>query len=140
MGPKSDRARVREFFDTGEYVTANPNIAVRSLLVRRMLGGVDACSILDVGCGDGSLSLQFLPAARHITLLDLSPAMLERARRGTPEQYRERVAYVNSDVLDFKPKQLYEIVLCVGVLAHVPFIQDVIRRLSEALAHEGRCI
>lgn len=140
MGDKPERARVREFFDTEEYVTANPTIAVRSLLVRRMLGRVDSCSILDVGCGDGSLSLQFLPTARHITLLDLSPAMLERARRRTPEQYRKRVDYVNADILDFKPTQRYEIVLCVGVLAHVPFTQDVVRKLSDALAHEGRCL
>jgi 2-polyprenyl-3-methyl-5-hydroxy-6-metoxy-1,4-benzoquinol methylase len=140
MTNRPERSLVRDFFDTEEYVTGNPNIAVRSRLVRRMLNHVDTCSILDVGCGDGSLSLQFLPGARQITLVDLSEKMLDRARERTPERYRERVAYVNADILDFTPMQKYDIALCVGVLAHAGLIQAVLQKLSEALAPGGRCI
>lgn len=43
-------------------------------------------SVLDVACGPGIVSCYFAKRARHVTGLDMVPAMLERARKFQAEQ------------------------------------------------------
>jgi 2-polyprenyl-3-methyl-5-hydroxy-6-metoxy-1,4-benzoquinol methylase len=116
----SKSAKVEAFFsDPDPYLRNNCAIAVRSTLVKDLLGEIRHSRILDLGCGDGSVSVHFLAQRNSVTMLDLSWAMLERARANTPPEYRSRVDYVNADLLDFEAERPYDVVLCIGVLAHV---------------------
>ena len=59
-----------------------------------MVEGVDRSLILDIGCGDGSLSLPLLDDRSRLTLLDFSEGMLERARQNIPPGMNTRVEIV----------------------------------------------
>jgi ubiquinone/menaquinone biosynthesis C-methylase UbiE len=48
-------------------------------------------AVLDVACGPGIISCFFAKRARHVTGLDIVPAMLERARRFQAEQHLNNV-------------------------------------------------
>lgn len=68
-----------------------------------LLAEAEPASILDVGCGEGTLTrlvLEAVPGAR-ITALDVSDAMLEtaRSRVGT---MADRVRFVKADVTDWR--------------------------------------
>jgi ubiquinone/menaquinone biosynthesis C-methylase UbiE len=56
-------------------------------------------TVLDVACGPGILACAFARVARHVTGIDLTPAMLERARTLQAEQRLTNVTWRQGDVL-----------------------------------------
>ena len=56
-------------------------------------------TVLDVACGPGILACAFAKVARHVTGIDLTPAMLERARLLQQEQGLTNVAWRQGDAL-----------------------------------------
>jgi 2-polyprenyl-3-methyl-5-hydroxy-6-metoxy-1,4-benzoquinol methylase len=132
---------VEEFFDSDVYLRNDTVIPIRSRLIRDMLGGVTGARILDVGCGDGSMSAQFLDRPNKVTMVDFSEQMLNRARQNAnPTAAGASVEFVRSDVLAFEPDALYDVVLCIGLLAHVPDADAVIRNVERWTAPGGRCV
>lgn len=55
--------------------------------------------VLDVACGPGLLACAFAPVTRHVTGIDLTPAMLEQARALQRQQGLENVTWREGDVL-----------------------------------------
>ena len=96
---QSRTANVKQFFDqTRCYLEKNVNIEIRKRIVRELVGDIRNSRILDLGCGDGSISLQFLNETNYISLVDLSPNMLAIARENTPAQCKVNVGYINRDL------------------------------------------
>jgi SAM-dependent methyltransferase len=56
-------------------------------------------TVLDVACGPGLVVAAFARVARHVTGIDLTPAMLERARAYAAEQGLTNVSWRLGDVL-----------------------------------------
>ena len=56
-------------------------------------------TVLDVACGPGILACAFARVARHVTGIDLTPAMLERARALQHEQGLTNLTWRQGDVL-----------------------------------------
>ena len=56
-------------------------------------------TVLDVACGPGILACAFAKVARHVTGIDLTPAMLDRARALASEQRLGNVTWQLGDVL-----------------------------------------
>ena len=133
--------QVRALFDqTDGYLRKRFDVELRALIVREPLGEVHDSNILDIGCGDGSISLQFAKPSNRIVLLDLSDKMLELAKKNTPEEVRESVEFVNSSVDEFEPGRQFDVVLVIGVLAHVSSVEGLIRRITQLLKPGGRCV
>jgi 2-polyprenyl-3-methyl-5-hydroxy-6-metoxy-1,4-benzoquinol methylase len=133
--------KVRRFFAGADnYLKDNYNIQVRSHIVGELLGNVCHSRILDLGCGDGSISLPLLSASNHLTLVDLSENMLRAAVKNMPPEHRARVDYVARNLLDFEPTEAFDIVLCIGVLAHVDSLEETVAKVSRLLRPGGQCI
>jgi SAM-dependent methyltransferase len=56
-------------------------------------------TVLDVACGPGILACAFAKTARHVTGIDLTPAMLERAQILQAEQRLTNLTWRQGDVL-----------------------------------------
>ena len=56
-------------------------------------------TVLDVACGPGILACAFAKVARQVTGIDLTPAMLDRARALQSEQHLGNVTWQQGDVL-----------------------------------------
>ena len=56
-------------------------------------------TVLDVACGPGILACAFAKVARHVTGIDLTPAMLDRARALASEHRLGNVTWQQGDVL-----------------------------------------
>ncbi len=56
-------------------------------------------TVLDVACGPGLLACTFARVARHVTGIDLTPAMLEQARALQHQQGLENLTWQEGDVL-----------------------------------------
>jgi ubiquinone/menaquinone biosynthesis C-methylase UbiE len=132
---------VRHFFDqTQRYLGNNVNIEIRQRVVMEMVGNIRNVNILDLGCGNGSIALQFLNESNHLTLVDISQNMLEVAREATPPGLRTNVEYVNEDLALQVVSGKYDLVLCLGVLAHVDAVEATITKIADMLKVDGRCI
>ncbi len=115
-------------------------MTVRAEIVREMLPETGGFRILDIGCGDGRLSLQFLAQAEQITLLDLSDSMLLRARASVPLKWASKTSFLNQDFLQYTPPVPADVVICLGVLAHVERVELAIQKLASLTRAGGRCI
>lgn len=133
---------VRNFFDTPHYLdNSRYLIKIRSMLIKELLGNVDANNkLLDIGCGDGSLSIPLIGDTNTLTMVDLSPKMLQIVKERLSQQVRQRTILVNCPIDDFEATTPFDIILCVGVLAHVPSIESAIAKISNSLALGGKTV
>lgn len=133
-----DDDAVRAFFATAAYLDKNPILPIRAALVGELLAGVRDGWILDLGCGDGSISLPLLRHGNRLTLVDLSQTMLDRAKASAPSG--AAVTFVQEDILAYLPERPYDAVLCLGVAAHVSSIERLFARASDAVRNGGVCV
>lgn len=129
---------VRRFFDDGQYLDCSRDrIIARSMVVSEFLGDVSDSNLLDIGCGDGSLSLPHLNASNRMTLVDISSAMIDAVRRRLPPTYAGNVTLVNDSFEAVPESARFDIVLCVGVIAHVPAVSSLFSKISAVLKPGG---
>ena len=64
----------------------------------RLAGVTAEDTVLDLGCGPGIVSCAFAEAARHVTGLDLAPAMLERAKARQAQRSLTNMSWTCGDV------------------------------------------
>jgi SAM-dependent methyltransferase len=86
-------------------------------------------TVLDVACGPGLLACAFAKVAKHATGIDMTPAMLEQARKTQQEQGLKNVSWEQGDVylLPF-PTAQFSIVSSRFVFHH---LQDPLAALKE---------
>jgi ubiquinone/menaquinone biosynthesis C-methylase UbiE len=68
-------------------------------LVIEFSGAGPGDTVLDVACGPGILACAFAQVARHVTGIDLTPAMLDRARTLAAEKGLTNITWQHGDVL-----------------------------------------
>jgi ubiquinone/menaquinone biosynthesis C-methylase UbiE len=141
LGGKERTERVTDFFDKPSfYLSSSSNIRVRAEIIGTLIGNPRNSSILDIGCGDGSLSAQFSNSGNKLTLIDLSQSMLSLARRRLDEQKGAQCAFIHGDFLSHSISGPYDIIICVGVLAHVESVEAVLARIVTLLKPGGSCV
>lgn len=125
-------AGTKLFFENPKWYLSQRGyyVRIRSDVVRELLNGSRFESILDIGCGDGSISLPVLAPGNRLTLLDLSQNMLDLARSRVPVNMRSQVEALNGDFLNTDlPANAYDLIICLGVLSYVnlpgPFLEKV---------------
>jgi ubiquinone/menaquinone biosynthesis C-methylase UbiE len=67
-------------------------------LLLEMSGVTGEDTALDVACGPGIVACAFATRARHVTGIDLTPAMIEQASRRQREQGLENLTWLTGDV------------------------------------------
>ncbi len=134
--------RVKSLFEIPEkYLGPRQfDIQIRVETVEELTRNLKFDRVLDIGCGDGSLSVPLLPRCRHLTLLDLSRKMLDRAQEKISAERFQDVDIVNGSFIGsgLSP-QSFDLILCVGVLAHVDSPAAVLAEIAR-LAKPGASI
>jgi len=130
----------KEYFDNTEnYLGSNPIITLRKTIIRDLIGEQKNKQILDVGCGNGELTSDFI-FNNHITFLDISQKMLDLTKKNISNDNLINTEFENIDISLFKPDRKFDLVICVGVLAHVDSVSDLISKLNEITSENGRII
>ncbi|TCC59473.1 methyltransferase [Kribbella pittospori] len=100
-------------------------------------------SVLDVGGGAGHQSFPLARARYDVTLLDPSPAMLDKARKrleGLPAEAQRRVTFVEADGANADEAvdgRRFDAVLCHGVLGYLEHDEPVLDQLCLCAAPGG---
>jgi ubiquinone/menaquinone biosynthesis C-methylase UbiE len=86
-------------------------------------------TVLDVACGPGLLACAFARVAKHVTGIDMTPAMLEQARKTQQEQGLQNLSWQQGDVYSLPfPQAQFSTVSSRFVFHH---LQDPLAALKE---------
>jgi ubiquinone/menaquinone biosynthesis C-methylase UbiE len=106
-----------------------------------LAGDLRRRAVLDVGCGDGALTLAFARAgAASVTGCDVDPRMIFRAiGRATQQQQVAQYAVADALGLPFADRS-FDLVTVVAALAFVPNAEGAIREMARVLKPGGLLI
>jgi 2-polyprenyl-3-methyl-5-hydroxy-6-metoxy-1,4-benzoquinol methylase len=130
------------FQEPGWYFNKrNYHVRVRVEIVSELLKESRFERMLDIGCGDGSISLPLLSETNKLTLLDMSDGMLALARARIPSGLSAGVEIVKSDFMGAKLEtNSYDLIICLGVLAYIDPVQPFLDKLASLLKPGGTVI
>jgi ubiquinone/menaquinone biosynthesis C-methylase UbiE len=98
-------------------------------------------TLLDVACGGGLLVCAFAPHVRHGTGIDMTPAMLDRARALAAEKGIGNVAWREGDVAALPyPDAAFTIVVSRFAVHHFPDPAAVLHEMARVCAPGGRIV
>jgi ubiquinone/menaquinone biosynthesis C-methylase UbiE len=98
-------------------------------------------TVLDVACGPGLLVCAFAHIVRHAIGIDLTPAMLEQARKAQQEQGLTNITWNQGDVTKLPyPDAHFSIVSCRFVFHHLQDPLVVLREMARVCKTEGRIV
>src|SRR3984957_1538736 len=139
IAPRSDPGYVRHLFDQfsadydnrmlGQLGYAAPQILKD--LADLVMPGRDKLRVLDLGCGTGLAGLLFKPRAARLTRIDLSPALIEKARA--------RDVYDSLIVGDIETALggEYDLILAADTLVYLGDLRPVLAAVADHLAPGG---
>lgn len=133
---------VKELFeDTALYLTYDYNLQIRKENLEALTKDLKYDTVLDMPCGTGSISLPLLKDAKTLTLIDISSNMLSIAKSNIPDDEKHKVTFINDDFfnIDIKPNT-YDLVICLGLLAHVNSPEQLLNKLSHIISPGGHLI
>lgn len=137
-------ARLAGPFADDAYATVKGHVRTRVMhahLVEHL--PAPPARVLDVGGGAGHQSFPLAAIGYDVTLLDSSPAMLDKARQRLellPAEVRDRVRLVEGDGLDAVAAvdgEQFDAVLCHGVLGYLDAPEPMVDQLCRCVADGG---
>jgi SAM-dependent methyltransferase len=145
MNAKTDqqqKALIRERFTRtveafGDYaVTYRAQFAD---LLAEMVSARSSDCVVDLACGPGTLALQFARRARQVNAVDLTPAMLARARRTAQDERLANLTFTIGDaqMLPFADGSL-DISVTSYSLHHMPHPERMILEMARVVKRGGR--
>ena len=124
------------------FSTAAPIADARALaMIVEAADAGPADTVLDVACGGGIVVCGFAPHVRHATGIDMTPAMLERARLLAAEKGLANVAWREGDVTRLPyPDGAFTIVVTRFAVHHFPDPAAVFGEMVRVCAPGGRIV
>lgn len=118
---KSNSADVEKAYDkfADEEEKQENHFSLRTAIPREFIARYiqDDDVVLDAGCGAGVNALMMLKRAKHVTALDISSCMLQKARNRLSQAInRGRATCIKGNVCDLSifPDKRFDLVVCVG--------------------------
>ena len=138
---KSRLQQINTYFNQSHrYLSQGHDIRFRAKLIREIAGHLAYAAILDLGCGDGTLSLQFQSKTNRITLVDISEAMLNIAGSKIAPAFKKNVRLIRSPIETLVDDTRFDLVIASGVLAHAVSVEAVIHTISRHMAPRGLAV
>ena len=110
-------SRVETYFDktatqTWERLTSDAPVSkvratvragrdrMRELMLSRLPADLRGARVLDAGCGAGQMSVELARRGAQVLACDISPNLIDVARRRLPQDLAAQVTFVSGDMLD----------------------------------------
>jgi ubiquinone/menaquinone biosynthesis C-methylase UbiE len=121
----------------GDYAATYRGRFAESLA--RLVGAGRADLVVDIACGPGTLALRFAPQVRRVYALDLTPAMLSRARQTAAKDLLANIEFTLGDAqaLTF-PDCSLDIAVTSYSLHHIPNPVRVVGEMARVVKPGGR--
>lgn len=109
-------------------------------LILELIGPLQGNRVLDVGCGDGVLSVELSRQGAHVTALDADSRMLDAAR-DRADSAHANITFIegNARSLPFADNS-FDVVVAVTVLCFVADAESAVREMVRVLRPGGRLV
>jgi 2-polyprenyl-3-methyl-5-hydroxy-6-metoxy-1,4-benzoquinol methylase len=95
-------------------------------------------TVLDYGCATGTIALEIAGQAKSVRGIDISPRMVEIAKRKADERQVKNAEFLQATIDDERlKKESYDIILSLNVLHLLEKPQQAIQRIHELLKPGG---
>jgi magnesium-protoporphyrin O-methyltransferase len=111
------RARVEDYFDrtatrTWERLTSDAPVSgiratvragrdrMRALMLDQLPADLTGLRVLDAGCGTGLMAFELAERGAHVTAIDISPSLIDIARKRAPAHLAGRIDWRAGDMTD----------------------------------------
>ena len=142
IGQQKQMDMVRDRFTRTAAVFADYALGQRAAEAERLLRLVAPTGnerALDVACGPGTLARIFAPRVRCIAGLDLTPAMLERARKDAAENHIENFYALRGNALGMPfADATFDIVVTSYSIHHLPDAVAAVREIARIVKRGGK--
>jgi ubiquinone/menaquinone biosynthesis C-methylase UbiE len=121
-----------EQYDTN----ANKTRDLEGVALRTTLEGLNLDNCLEIGCGTGKNTMWLVTQFKHVTAVDLTEKMLEKAKS---KINTEGVTFIQADILEpwhFAQKQ-YDLVGFSLILEHIEHLEPIFAKTVDALKQAG---
>jgi malonyl-CoA O-methyltransferase len=107
------------------------------IVTRETLANLRCNSILEIGCGTGKNTALLAQVGRHVTALDFSPGMIEKA---TAKLSNDNVTFTVADITQRWPceDQSIDLISCNLVLEHISDLSFIFAQAFRVLCEGGR--
>ena len=149
MTYEATRDRLETYFDrtaskTWERLTSDAPVskirqtvregrdAMRAAMLAQFPEDLTGCRVLDAGCGAGPATVALAERGARVVAVDISPSLLDVARRRTPPALLDRIEFLAGDMLDARHGQ-FDFVMAMDSLIHyrAPDIAAALGKLAE---------
>lgn len=139
---KDKSTAVKELFEnTDLYLTYDYNLRIRKETVDNFTEGLNFEAILDMPCGTGVISIPLLNRTKKLSLIDISSNMISTAKKNIPDEFMQKTECINDDFFKLKlPEQSYDLIICLGILAHVNSPEQLLLKVAGLLKPNGLLI
>ncbi|MGY6633903.1 MAG: magnesium protoporphyrin IX methyltransferase [Alkalilacustris sp.] len=149
----STRARLEHYFDrtaakTWERLTSDAPVSrirqtvregrdtMRAAMLARLPEDLRGARVLDAGCGAGPMSVALAERGAEVVGVDISPQLLEVARKRIPEAVANRITFAAGDMLD-PAHGNFDFVVAMDSLIHYQ-AADIGRALAQLMPRTGQ--
>jgi len=90
--------------------------------------------VLDLGCGIGTMAIDFALAGAQVTAVDLSSKSLEIARKRAETYQLDNIRFIegNAEELDeYVPVEVYDLIWSFGVIHHSPNPEKIVEQIKK---------
>lgn len=105
--------------EIGYRIFRGPGLKKRFANAVKIIGECRDAKILDVGCGPGIYTLYFAKKRARVTAIDISPNMVELARKNLSNQGIEGVKLITGDFLKHEFSDTFDFSLAIGVFDYI---------------------
>jgi SAM-dependent methyltransferase len=95
------------------------------------------CSVVDIGCGAGSLAVPIATRVKDIVGFDVSHRLVEMAREWAEREHLSNAEFEAVSIHDYKVTGKFDIAICSDVIEHVPDQKGLMKVLVDSLRVGG---
>lgn len=135
--PSDEKALQETFTWARSQVFATYNQALGHYQVQACLEHARGDSLLDLPCGDGTLTAMMLPHFQRVVGVDASSKHLELARQTLPKADYPQVDFHEALIEDFETDERFGTITMLNILEHVVDPVGVLQKAASLLTDDG---
>jgi 2-polyprenyl-6-hydroxyphenyl methylase/3-demethylubiquinone-9 3-methyltransferase len=110
---------------------------ILSLLYPQLTKPLEECTVLDIGCGIGGLSIPASFRVKEIRGIDVDESYISICKERAKEKGVTNATFDVRSLFDLDERDAYDVVLCSDVLEHVEDQEGVLRSMVGSLKEGG---